>query len=255
MNQKDDYIAVFDSGVGGISVLRHLLKVLPNERFLYFGDSINAPYGVRPREEVEALTMAALESLIPRGIKAFVIACNTATAAAVDALRAKYPELIIVGIEPAVKLAADRHPGGRIGVMATPGTLKSPRVLALIDRFRDKCTIEMLPAPGLADLVEADLQNGPEGEALLTPWLAPLVGNLDALVLGCTHYPFAAPMLGKIRGPTTELLDGGEGVARQTKRRLEAADLLYEGPGQLHIENSMPGDTMIKLSRRLAGLE
>ena len=139
--------------------------------------------------------------------------------------------------------------------MATPGTLKSPRVLALIDRFRDKCTIEMLPAPGLADLVEADLQNGPEGEALLTPWLAPLVGNLDALVLGCTHYPFAAPMLEKILGPATELLDGGEGVARQTKRRLEAADLLYEGPGQLLIENSMPGDTMIKLSRRLAGLE
>ena len=251
MAHKDDYIAVFDSGVGGISVLRHLLKELPQEKFLYFGDSINAPYGVRTRQEVEGLTMAALEKLLPRGLKAFVIACNTATAAAVEALRAKYPELVIVGIEPAVKLAADRHPGGHIGVMATPGTLKSPRVLALIDRFRGDCTIEMLPAPGLADLVEANKQNGPEGEALLRPWLDPLVGKLDALVLGCTHYPFAAPMLNKILGDRTELLDGGPGVARQTKRRLEAEGLLREGEGELLIENSLPGDSMIQLSRQL----
>ena len=251
MNQKTDFIGVFDSGVGGISVLRHLLRQLPGERFLYFGDSINAPYGVRPREEVEALTMAALERLMERGLKAFVIACNTATAAAVEALREKYPDFIIVGIEPAVKLAADRHPGGRIGVMATPGTLKSPRVLALIDRFRDECQIEMLPAPGLADLVEADKQNGPEGEALLRGLLDPLVGKLDALVLGCTHYPFAAEMLGKILGSGTELLDGGEGVARQTKRRLEAAGLLEEGTGELVIENSLPGPKMIELSMQL----
>ncbi len=251
MAHKEDYIAVFDSGVGGISVLRHLVKELPQEKFLYFGDSINAPYGVRTRKEVEDLTMAALEKLLPRGLKAFVIACNTATAAAVEALRAKYPQLIIVGIEPAVKLAADRYPGGHIGVMATPGTLKSPRVLQLIDRFRGNCTIEMLPAPGLADLVEANKQNGPEGEALLRPWLDPLVGKLDALVLGCTHYPFAAPMLEKILGDRTELLDGGPGVARQTKRRLEAAGLLREGEGQLLIENSLPGDSMIVLSRQL----
>lgn len=251
MAHKDDYIAVFDSGVGGISVLRHLLKELPQEKFLYFGDSINAPYGVRTRQEVEDLTMAALEKLLPRGLKAFVIACNTAIAAAVEALRAKYPQLVIVGIEPAVKLAADRHPGGHIGVMATPGTLKSPRVLALIDRFRGDCTIEMLPAPGLADLVEANKQNGPEGEALLRPWLDPLVGKLDALVLGCTHYPFAAPMLNKILGDHTELLDGGPGVARQTKRRLEAEGLLREGEGELLIENSLPGDSMIQLSRQL----
>ena len=125
--------------------------------------------------------------------------------------------------------------------------------MALIDRFRDECQIEMLPAPGLADLVEADKQNGPEGEALLRGLLDPLVGKLDALVLGCTHYPFAAEMLGKILGSGTELLDGGEGVARQTKRRLEAAGLLEEGTGELVIENSLPGDTMIELSKRLLG--
>lgn len=255
MNQKNDYIAVFDSGVGGISVLRHLLKILPNERFLYYGDSINAPYGVRPREEVVELTLAAADKLMQRGLKAFVVACNTATAAAIEALRAKYPDTVIIGIEPAVKLAADRHPGGHVGVMATPGTLKSPRVLALCDRFRDKCTIDLLPAPGLADLVEAGKQNGPEGEALLTPMLAPYIGKLDALVLGCTHYPFAEEMLVKILGERTELLDGGEGTARHTRRRLEAVGLLSDGPGELLIENSLPGDSMIKLSKRLAGLE
>jgi len=248
---KEDYIAVFDSGVGGISVLRHLLRELPNERFLYFGDSINAPYGVRPREEVERLTLAALEKLLARGIKAFVIACNTATAAAVDTLRAKYPDLLIVGIELALKPAADRYPGGHIGIMATPGTLNSPRVQALIDRFRGDCTIEMLPAPGLADLVESGKQNGPEGEALLRPWLEPLAGKLDALVLGCTHYPFAAPILNKLLGNRTLLLDGGEGVARQAKRRLAAEGLLRQGEGQLIIENSLPGDSMIRLCRQL----
>lgn len=251
MAHKDDYIAVFDSGVGGISVLRHLLKELPNEKFLYYGDSTNAPYGVRTRQDVEDLTMSALERLLPRGLKAFVIACNTATAAAVDALRAKYPDLVIVGIELALKPAADRYPGGQIGVMATPGTLNSPRVQALIDRFRHSCTMELIPAPGLADLVEANKQNGPEGEALLRPWLNPLVGRLDALILGCTHYPFAAPMLRKILGGRTALLDGGEGVARQTKRRLETEGLLHQGEGQLIIENSLPGDSMIQLCRQL----
>ena len=251
MAQREDYIAVFDSGVGGISVLRHLLRELPQERFLYFGDSINAPYGVRPREEVEQLTTAALEKLMARGIKAFVIACNTATAAAIDALREKYPQLIIEGIEPAVALASQKHPGGCIGVMATPGTLKSPRVLSRIAQFEDKCTIHLLPAPGLADLVEANKQNGPEGEALLRGFLSPYIGKLDALVLGCTHYPFAAPMLKTILGDRTELLDGGMETTLNTKRRLEEAGLLREGKGELLIENSLPGDSMIALSRQL----
>lgn len=251
MAHKDDYIGVFDSGVGGISVLRHLLKELPQEKFLYFGDSINAPYGVRPREEVEQLTMAALEKLMARGLKAFVIACNTATAAAVEALRAKYPDFIIVGIEPAVKLAADRHPGGHIGVMATPGTMKSPRVLSLIDRFKGDCTVEMLPAPGLADLVEANKQNGPEGEALLRPWLEPLAGKLDALVLGCTHYPFAAKQIARIIGPNTLLFDGGAGTARQTQRCLEEAGLLNDGPGSVQIENSNADPALLALSMKL----
>ena len=112
MNTKQDYIAVFDSGVGGLSVLRHLRRLMPGERFLYYGDSANAPYGVRSRQQVRELTFAAVEMLLNRGIKALVVACNTVTSVAIDQLRARYPELIIVGIEPALKLAADLFPGG-----------------------------------------------------------------------------------------------------------------------------------------------
>ena len=120
MSKKSDYIAVFDSGVGGVSVLRELLKLMPNERYLYFGDSANAPYGTRPTSEVRDLTLAAADMLMARSCKALVVACNTATAAAIIDLRAKYTDKIIIGIEPALKVAADHFPGGEVGVMATP---------------------------------------------------------------------------------------------------------------------------------------
>ena len=124
MNTKEDFIAVFDSGVGGISVLRHLRRVMPGERYLYFGDSANAPYGTKTKDEVEALTFAAARHLMARGVKALVVACNTATSAAIHDLREAYPDTIVIGIEPALKLAYDRYHGGGIGVMATPMTLR-----------------------------------------------------------------------------------------------------------------------------------
>ena len=118
MNQKTDYIAVFDSGVGGISVLRQLRKLMPNERYLYFGDSANAPYGTKSSREVRELALAVARHLVAQGVKALVVACNTATAVAIDTLREAYPDLIVVGIEPALKVGADKYPGGHIGVMA-----------------------------------------------------------------------------------------------------------------------------------------
>ncbi len=238
MNQKTDYIAVFDSGVGGISVLRELVRQLPRERFLYFGDSANAPYGEKSPQQVRELTLAAARDLMDRGIKALVVACNTATAAAVDALRETYPDMIIVGIEPAVKMACDRYPGGIVGVMATPLTTESERLRLLEARYEKTCTIIPLPAAGLAELVERGLAVSPESEALLRPLLTPWVGKLDALVLGCTHYPFAAPVIRRILGGHTDLLDGGEGTALQTRRRLAEAGLLHSGPGEILIENS-----------------
>ena len=249
MNCKQDYIAVFDSGVGGISVLRHLVTVLPGERFLYFGDSANAPYGSRTTQEVRDLTLAAAKKLTSEyPLKALVIACNTATAAAVKEVRATYPDLIVIGIEPALKVAADHFPGGRIGVMATEVTLREEKFDLLLHRFDENCTIEKIPAPGLVQLVEAGKVEGPELEALLRTILDPYVGKLDALVLGCTHYPFASKAIGKILGPETQLLEGGGGTARETRRRLEKADLLENGPGEIRILNSSHDETMIARS-------
>ena len=249
MGTKEDYIAVFDSGVGGISVLRHLVRVLPGERFLYFGDSANAPYGSRPTEEVRQLTLDGAAYLLDNyPLKALVIACNTATAAAVRQVREKYPDLIVIGIEPALKVAADHFPGGRIGVMATQVTLREEKFDLLLHRFDRDCTITKIPAPGLVQLVEQGKVDHPETDALLHGILDPYVGQLDALVLGCTHYPFAAAAIGRVLGPEVRLLEGGGGTARETRRRLEKAGLLEQGPGEVKIINSSPDPAMIRLS-------
>lgn len=242
MNTKTDYIAVFDSGVGGISVLRHLRRVMPGERYLYFGDSANAPYGTRTKEEVKRLTLAAAESLLARGIKALVVACNTATSAAIHDLRETYPELIVIGIEPALKVAADRFPGGGIGVMATPMTLREEKFEKLMHRYDETCRVYKLPAPGLVELVESGRADSAEAEALVRTLFAPYKNKLDAVVLGCTHYPFAAKAISRVLGENVVLLDGGDGTARETKRRLEAAGLLENGNGETVITNSKSED-------------
>ena len=251
MNTKQDYIAVFDSGVGGISVLRHLLRVMPGERYLYFGDSANAPYGTKTKEEVKNLTFSAARMLMERGIKALVVACNTATSAAIADLRAAYPELIVIGIEPALKLAADKFPGGRLCVMATPMTLREEKFAALMGRYAQSCTVHKLPAPGLVELVESGKADSPEMDALLRELFAPLMGQLDAVVLGCTHYPFAAKAISRVLGESVTLLDGGDGTARETKRRLSQAGLLEEGEGSLTMENSKNDPRLIQMSHKV----
>ena len=256
MNQTHDYIAVFDSGVGGISVLRHLLRYLPGERYLYFGDSANAPYGSRSTEEVRQLTLAAAKKLTSEyGVKALVIACNTATAAAVKQVRDAYPDLIVIGIEPALKVGADHFPGGRIGVMATEVTLREEKFDTLLHRFERSCTITKIPAPGLVQRIEAGDTDGPETEKLLREILADHMGNLDALVLGCTHYPFAAKAISRILGDHVQLLDGGDGTARETRRRLKKAGLLEEGSGEVMIINSSENRDMIRISHELLNQE
>ena len=246
----NDFIAVFDSGVGGISVLKHLVKQLPEERFLYFGDSANAPYGTKTKEEVRQLTLDAAEMLYLRGIKALVVACNTATSAAITDLRLAYPDLIVIGIEPALTRAADTYPGGALGVMATPMTLREEKFSALVERFQDSCQIYKLPAPGLVELIEAGKADSPEAEELIRNLFANYP-KLDALVLGCTHYPFAATAITRVLGEDTALLDGGDGTARETKRRLEAACLLRSGEGSVTIENSSNDPRLIALSMAL----
>ena len=251
MNTKQDYIGLFDSGVGGISVLRHMLRLMPNERYLYIGDSANAPYGTKTREQVKELSFAMAEKLMKRGIKALVVACNTATSAAINDLRSAYPDLIVVGIEPALKLAADRFPKGNLGVMATPMTLREEKFDLLLHRFDSQCRVSKIPAPGLVDLIEQGRGNSAEAEILLRSLLKDYIGNIDALVLGCTHYPFAAEAISRVLGEQVALLDGGDGTARETKRRLALAGLLNDGPGEILIENSSENPKIIELAYRL----
>ena len=250
MARKEDYIAVFDSGVGGISVLRELMRLMPGENYLYFGDSANAPYGPKTTEQVRALSLQAAQMLLARKAKALVVACNTATAAAITLLRQQYPDTIIIGIEPALKVAADRFPTGRIGIMATQMTLREEKLAHQLERF-PQAQITRIPAPGLVALIEEGRLDSPQTYALLEQVLTPYVGKLDALVLGCTHYPFVKTAIGRILGEGTLLLDGSEGTARQTHRCLKEAGLLLEGDGSITIENSLGTPEILQLSYRL----
>ena len=249
---KHSYIAVFDSGVGGVSVLRELRRLCPGERFYYFGDSANAPYGRKTTDEVRALTLSAgRKLLVELDCKALVVACNTATAAAITDLRAEYPDRIVVGIEPALKLACDRQPGGTVGIMATDVTLREQKLAALMERVKRDCTVLRVHAPGVVELVEAGKCDTDEAVALMEQLLGPYRDSLSALVLGCTHYPFMKKAMARVLGEGVELLDGGEGTARETRRRLLEAGLLNEGDGDLIVENSSGDPEKIALTHRL----
>lgn len=247
-------IAVFDSGVGGISVLRELVGQLPYEDFVFFGDSKNAPYGTRTLKEVRSLTEAAAGHLISRGCKALVLACNTATSASVERLREKYPHLPIVGLEPSLKPACEfmEHPA--VLVMATPMTVRETKFKTLLSCYENKADIYLLPCPGLVEFVERGELCGPEIERHLEALLEPYRDkHFDAVVLGCTHYPFAAAAISKVIGCDVKMFDGGFGAAKQTRRLLDAAGLLKQGEekGYIEILNSSDDPDMISLCRRL----
>jgi glutamate racemase len=227
-------IGVFDSGVGGLSVLRALQAELPQERFVYVADNGHAPYGERDDAHVLQRSHAIADYLIAsHGIKALVVACNTATAAAIHTLRAAYPELPIIGIEPALKPAAAASKTGVIGVMATRGTLNSEKFRKLLDGLQGAATFVLQPCDGLADAIErADVQRtlslcGAYTQAMGRFGTA--AGAMDCLVLGCTHYAFAATELQALVGRQVQLIEGGLPVARQTRRLLEQSSLCQPG--------------------------
>lgn len=251
MNNKNAYIAVFDSGVGGISVLKRLMARMPRERYLYFGDSANAPYGDRPESEILSLTLSAVEQIMTRPVKALVVACNTATAVAVDTLRSRYPHLTVVGIEPAIKPAAEQFPGGTVGILGTTATLESNRFHSLLSRHSHRCRFLPLAVPELVPLVEQGLGNSAGARALLARHLTPYREELDALVLGCTHYPFAGEAIRACLKPDTALFDGGIGTAAHTQRILTDRGLLDPGPGALLWENSSPDPKLRALCQYL----
>lgn len=221
-------IGFFDSGVGGLSVLKEALKIMPNENYIYFGDSKNAPYGVKDFKEVKALTYEAVEFLLSKGAKGLVIACNTATSAAVAALRVTYPKIPIVGIEPAVKPAVKLKRPGKIIIMATPVTLKLEKFHKLLDLYKDEAEIIPMPCAGLMEFVEAGNINGKETVEYLKEKFAQYNKNdIASIVLGCTHYPFIKKeILEEMPGVT--LIDGSVGVAKEVKRQLEEHGLLND---------------------------
>ena len=254
MERSELPVLFFDSGVGGISILRRSVRLLPCEDYLYFGDSLHAPYGVRSLGEVRELCLNALEPLIARGVKALVVACNTATSAAIGALRERYPDLIVIGTEPAIKPAVERHEGGRILVMATPMTLKEEKFLALQAQYQPRAEIIPLPCPGLMEFVEQGVTSGGAVEGYLLDKLEPYRNvPVSAIVLGCTHYPFLTGAIRRIVGRHVEIIDGADGVAQQLRSRLAAENLLSARtePGRVAFENSLDQPEILELCRTL----
>lgn len=243
MEKKDCPVGVFDSGLGGISVLKELLYLLPNENYIFYADALHTPYGERSVEELEALTTHAAETLIAQGVKAILIACNTATSAAGQALREKYPELPIIGIEPAVKPAvlAGNHP--TVVVLATRATLRQEKYRKLLDTYGDQGEIYSLPSPGLVTFVE---QGELDSEAVRSYIRDGLEGlsiphhRIDAVVLGCTHFPFVRSAIEAVVGRDVAIYDGAQGAAQEMRRRLGEQGLLSERAerGRIRWQNS-----------------
>ncbi len=251
-NRRDLPVGVIDSGVGGISVLRELVKLMPGEDFLFFGDSVNAPYGTKSREWICETVLSHTARLRERGIKALVVACNTATSAAIKELRAVYDDMPVIGIEPALKPAVmvKEHPN--VLVLATPGTVTGEKFQNLMQGFAGKAEMTALPCPGLMEFVEAGELDSPRLHQYLKDLLSPCLGKkIDAVVLGCTHYPFIRGALSKELGKDVPILDGSEGTARETRRRLLQEGLLRErsAGGSVTFENSLPEKT--ELCRKL----
>lgn len=236
-------IGVFDSGVGGISVLRELTALMPNENFIYFGDSANAPYGVKSYNEVYNLTQKIIHHLLNQNCKALVIACNTITAAVVTRLRTEYPNIPIIGIEPAIKPAIEHCPNGNVIVMATKVTLREEKFLNLLSEFSDKANIYTIPCPGLVEFIEKGILDGPELTCHLEFLLKDVLDKqIDAVVLGCTHYPFVRETISNIIGNNCFIIDGGNGTARETKRQLGLHNIAADedNTGNVILQNSNP---------------
>ena len=255
---RDRPIGVFDSGVGGLSILRALRIELPREDFVYFSDAGHAPYGEKGDAFVSDRSLAiAVDLLQQHRIKGLVVACNTATAAAVHLLRARHTQLPVVGVEPALKPAAALTKTGHVAVLATRGTLASAKFRALQESLRGQASFVLVPCDGLAAAIEADDQA--QVRALCRRYTREVccfgtgAGEIDTLVLGCTHYPFAADIFGELLGPDIQLVETGEPVARRTRRLLEEQQLLNPaGSGAVRFQTTGdPGALQAAASRWL----
>ena len=249
-------IGIFDSGVGGISVLRALRQQIPDESVLYFGDQGHIPYGPRAMEQIREFSEAITRFLLEQGAKIIVVACNTASAAALQYLREIFPEVPFVGMEPAVKPAAERTHTGKVGVLATPATFQGALYASVVERFANGVELFQDTCPGLVQQIEQGNLEGPEVRRILEAALQPMLEkDIDTVVLGCTHYPFVIPLIQEIVGENVRVIDPAPAVARQTGRLLEARAMRNGSGAKSEVKLYTSGDpeTLRSLLPRLLG--
>jgi glutamate racemase len=240
---KNSPIGVFDSGVGGISVLRAIREQMPEEPLIYFGDQGHVPYGSRSMEQIQHFSEGITRFLLGQGAKIIVVACNTASAAALKYLREKFPDVPFVGMEPAVKPAAEHTQTGRVGVLATPATFQGALYASVVERFANGVELFQNTCPGLVQQIEQGNLDGEETRRILEEALLPMLEqNIDTVVLGCTHYPFVIPLIQRIVGVDVRVIDPAPAVAKQARRLLEARGLRKESRSGGDIKFYTSGD-------------
>lgn len=247
-------IGFFDSGVGGLSVLKEAIKLMPNENYIYFGDSKNAPYGIKNVDDVKELTYNAFNLLREKGAKAVVVACNTATSAAVADLRKDYKDIPIVGIEPALKPAVELNRDGAIVIMATPMTLREKKFGNLMNKYNGGKEIIPMPCAGLVEFIESGDLDGDDLKDYLKDKFSEFKGQkIGSVVLGCTHYPFVRKAIQETIGNNIPVIDGGLGTCKELRRRLANQNLINDSTkkGNIEIYNSLKDQRMIDISKAL----
>ena len=238
-------IGVFDSGVGGLSVLRAIREQMPEESIIYFGDQDHVPYGPRPLQQVRDFSESITRFLLGEGTKIIVVACNAASAAALTYLRQTFPDISFVGMEPAVKPAVEHTETGVVGVLATPATFQGALYASVVERFAVGARILQSNCPGLVQQIELGELDGPKTRTILEDALGPMLKeNIDTVVLGCTHYPFVIPIIQQIVGEKVRVIDPAPAVARQTKRLLVADGVKFTGGGCGEIRFFTSGDAI-----------
>lgn len=230
MSDSRNIIGVLDSGVGGLSVFRAIRSLLPAQPAIYIGDQAHVPYGTRQLEEVQGFTHEIVRFLLDQGSRLIVVACNTASVAALQSLRQAYPHIPFVGMEPAVKPAAEQTHSGTVGVLATAATFQTTMYASVVERFAQGVTILEDPCIGLVSQIEKGNLEGSETNRILEKALRPMLNQgVDTIVMGCTHYPFVIPLIQKIAGPGVRVIDPAPAIARQVKRMLEVDGMLEQG--------------------------
>ena len=235
-------IGIFDSGIGGLNVAAAIRQALPRERLLYFGDNAHVPYGERTAEEILAFSTAITEALLAKGCEAIVVACNTASSAALSPLRKQFPGVIIVGMDPAVKPAVEHTRTGVVGVLATRATVDGRALADVVERFGQGVEVIRQACPGLAQRIDAGDFESAKTEEMLRSWIEPMVlKGIDTLVLGCTHYPLVRPLIERIAGPGVRVIEPSEAIARRLKSLLEE-HALFSTSGSIPPAGSPPRD-------------